>query len=153
MTTTQLVNIATQFRQAIVTAKEDHAFKINDRMNCFPRGCCDDTADLFAHYLYEKYGILSFRVDGSYHDGNPEHNCGHSWQEIDDLLIDLTGSQYCNDPVFLNYNRDVYVGPTDKFHELFEIERKMYSRGIEDLADSCWDRMYDLYKTITHYIK
>ena len=151
MTKEQLMDIATQFRQAIVTAKEDGAFDYKDRMSRFPRGCCDDTADLFAHYLYHKYRIISTRVDGSHYDGNPGNNCSHSWQEIDGLVIDLTGSQFKCDPVFLSYDKDVYVGPMDAFHRLFEVERQEPSRGIEDLG-GCWDRMRGLYETIIRYL-
>ena len=89
MTKACLLSIATQFRQAIVAAKEDKAFAFNDRMSGFPGGCCDDAADLFAHYLYHKYRIVSIRIDGAHHDGNPENNCGHSWQEIEGLIVDL----------------------------------------------------------------
>lgn len=67
MTEAQLTNLATRFRQAIVTAKKKRAFLRNDRMSEFPRGCCDDTADLFSHYLYHEYGTVSIRIDGSYH--------------------------------------------------------------------------------------
>lgn len=49
MTEAQLINLATRFRQAIVTAKKGKAFLCNGRMSGFPRGCCDDTVDLFSH--------------------------------------------------------------------------------------------------------
>ena len=153
MTKKELTGIAVKFHHAIIAAKEDAAFAYKDRMSRFPEGCCDDTADLFTHYLYTKYGIVSTRIDASYHDGNPENNCSHSWQEIDDIVIDLTGSQFKNDRVFLNYNKEVYVGPIDAFHELFEIDRKERSRGIEDLSVDCWDRMYHLYDTIIRFLE
>lgn len=122
-------------------------------MSGFPRGCCDDTADLFAHYLYQKYGIVSLRVDGSYHDGDPEHNCGHSWQEVEGLIIDLTGDQFKYDPVFLNYDQEVYIGSLDKFHALFEVEYREPSYGIESLGSDCWNRMRRLYNIIVEYIE
>lgn len=155
MTKAQLTNLATRFRQAIVTAKKERAFLRNDRMSEFPRGCCDDTADLFSHYLYHEYGTVSIRIDGSYHDGNPENSCGHSWQEVDGLIVDLTGSQgqFKYDPLFLNYDKDVYVGSTDDFHALFRVERGEPCRGIEDLSSDCWNRMYGLYETIMRYLE
>lgn len=152
MTKARLLSIATQFRQAIVAAKEDKAFAFNDRMSGFPRGCCDDAADLFAHYLYHKYRIVSIRIDGAHHDGNPENNCGHSWQEIEGLIVDLTGSQFYYNSTLLNYDIDVYVGQMDEFHSLFEVERSFPSRGIEELSEGCWCRMYGLYEIIIRYL-
>lgn len=152
MTKKQLEVIATHFRQAIVDAKKEGAFDHRDRMSRFPHGCCDDTADLFAHYLFCEYGLVSNRVNGVYYDGNPENSCSHSWLELDGMVIDLTGSQFKYDPVFLNYDYDVYVGRMDKFHELFEIEYKQQSRGIKGLGDSCQNRMYVLYETIVQYL-
>ncbi len=151
----ELYDIASTFRQAIVKTKKHGAFNYMDRMNCFPDGCCDDTANLFAHYLYHEHGILSVRIDASYHDGNPERNTGHSWQEVDGMVVDLTGSQtqFRNDPIFLNYSHDVYVGPMDDFHRLFEENRREYMRGIEDLGNSSWYRMYGLYTTIMKNMK
>lgn len=142
----KLTDIAIKFHQAIVTAKKNRAFHYYDRMSRFPFGCCDDVADLFAHYLYHEYGIISLRVDGSYYDENSANNCSHSWQEIGDLIIDLTGSQFINDPVLLNYSKEVYVGSIDEFHMLFEIDNRKPSRGIEDLNERCWGRMNGLYK-------
>lgn len=152
MTKAHLENIATQFRQAIITAKENRAFANNDRMSQFPRGCCDDTADLFAHYLYHKYKIVSVRIDGSHHDGTPENNCSHSWQEVDGLVVDLTGGQFNCNPTFLSYDVDVYVGQMDEFHRMFEIERSFPSIGIESLGEGCWYRMYSLYEIIIRYL-
>ena len=147
----QLEEIAIHFRQAIVAAKENREFNHRDRMNSFPVGCCDDSADLFSHYLYQKYRIISTRVDGSYHDGNPEHNCNHSWQEVDGLVIDLTGSQFKYNPIFLYYDKDVYVGTKEKFHNMFKVERSEPCKGIKDLGQRSWDRMFDLYSRILKY--
>ena len=152
MTEEQLFDIATRFCDAIITAKANKAFDYKDRMSRFPMGCCDDTADLFAHYLYQKYSVISMKIDGSYHDGNAENNCSHSWLEIDGLIIDLTGSQFKYNPIFLNYDKTVYVGPIDEFHALFEIESQNQIMGIEDLSINCWERMFGLYKIILNYL-
>ena len=153
MTLYELTDIATRFRRAIVTARENGAFSYKDRMIHFPRGCCDDTADLFAHHLYHKYGALSSIIDASYHDGDPNNNCGHSWQEINGIIIDLTGSQFKYNPVFLKYDKEVYVGSLDAFHKLFEVFSVKQSKGIEDLSCDCWERMFNLYETIISFIE
>jgi len=153
MTKYQLRQEAASFRDAIVRAKRDRAFGRRDRMNEFPRGCCDDIADLFTHYLYHKYGVDSIRVDGDYYDGNFDNNCSHSWQEVGKSIVDITGDQFKYDPVFLNYDKSVYVGPMDDFHSLFDIKRAEYSCGIENLNIDSWDRMYELYNTILSYME
>ena len=154
MNNIQIFNLASRFRSAIMDAKNDEAFPSNCRMSNFPIGCCDDTADLFAHFLYHEHGTISIRVDASYHDGNPENNSSHSWQEIAGTVIDLTGSQpqFRYNPSFLNYDRDIYVGPMDDFHSMFKINREFRSCGIESLGQACHERMYRLYGIImSHY--
>lgn len=153
MTTKQLFDIAVSFRRAIVDARDERAFSFRDRMSRFPNGCCDDTADLFAHFLYHKYGIVSTRIDGTHYDDNPDNNCSHSWQEIDGLIIDLTGSQFRYDTVYINYDKDVYIGPMDAFHKLFEKTNIKQYKGIEDLNSDCWDRMFKLYDTIICFLE
>lgn len=60
MTKLELLHRANSFRQAIEKAKAagefiSQRFK-HGRMNNFPYDCCDDTADLFTHYLYHEFG-------------------------------------------------------------------------------------------------
>lgn len=148
----QLTEIATQFRQAIITAKNNCEFDPHDRMSRFPSDCCDDTADLFTHYLFQKYGIMSKRVNGTCWDEDSKCRQGHAWQEIDGIIIDLTGSQFKDRNNFLNYDNIIYVGPMDSFHELFEVYYSELSTGIQNLNSSSWKRMNSLYKTITRYL-
>ena len=124
-----------------------------ERMNRFPDDCCDDTADLFTHYLFHQFGIDSIRVDSSFYDDVLEITRGHSWQEIDDWVIDLTGDQFNKVPTVLIKGPAVYVGKKGRFHKQFKIERKEYSCGIECLGDDCIDRMYWLYNTIMKYLE
>ena len=142
--------IAGQFYQSIITAKKNGEFDYRDRMSRFPNGCCDDTVDLFSHHLYHKYGIISTRVDGVYHNENQENSYWHSWQEIGGIVIDLTGSQFKYESALLNYSIEPYVGPVDSFHGMFEV-KKSQSRGIEELGYDCQERMYGLYQIVNRY--
>ena len=121
MTKEQLLFEATRFRRAIEKAKAAGEFVPKkpfqpERMNNFPHDCCDDTADLFTHYLYHEFGIDSIRVDGEYYDNRLKCTCGHSWQETDGWIVDLTGDQFENDPSVQIKARAVYVGKLDDFH-------------------------------------
>ena len=67
MTREELKFEATRFRRAIEKAKADGEFVPkkplqSERMNNFPHDCCDDTADLFTHYLYHEFRIDSIRI-------------------------------------------------------------------------------------------
>lgn len=64
-------NIAVNFRKAIIEAKANREFSFQDRMIKFPNGCCDDSCDLLAYYLYETYYIHTKQVNGVYRDKNP----------------------------------------------------------------------------------
>ena len=55
-------NIAVNFRKAIIEAKANREFSFQDRMIKFPNGCCDDSCDLLAYYLYETYYIHTKQV-------------------------------------------------------------------------------------------
>lgn len=151
----ELYQIASRFRTAIELARDAGEFTpkrfARERMNQFPFDCCDDTADLFTHYLYHNYGIDSIRIDGEYID---EANglCGHSWQETEGWIVDLTGDQFENDPSVPIKADAVYVGKMDSFHSQFKISQKVHSCGIECLGERSHDRMYHLYDKIIQYI-
>lgn len=72
MTREELQFEAFRFRKAIEKSNDAKEFVPQrfkfERMNNFPHYCCDDTADLFTHYLYQNFGIDSIGVDGEYYD-------------------------------------------------------------------------------------
>ena len=151
-----IVQVATRFRNAIEKARDAGEFASTcfhrERMNQFPKDCCDDTADLFAHYLYLEYGIDSIRVDGSYYDNKLGCTYYHSWQEVEGLVIDLTGDQFENDDAIPIKAKAVYVGKMDAFQCQFIIQRRVHSCGIESLGSDSQNRMYALYQKISKYI-
>lgn len=157
MNKSDLLREAKQFRKAIEKARDADEFAPKgfkpERMNEFPNDCCDDTADLFTHYLFHKFGIDSIRVDGSFYDDALEITRGHSWQEIDGWVIDLTGDQFDKVPAVLIKGPAVYVGRKGRFQQQFDIKRTVNSCGIECLGDDCKDRMYWLYNTIMKYLE
>lgn len=156
MTKAQLEKEAYRFRQSIEDAKVAGEFKSNknrpERMNNFPHDCCDDAADLFTHYLFQKYKIDSIRIDGEYYD-KKYGRCAHSWQVTDGWLIDLTGDQFETDSSIPIKANAVYVGEMDAFHRQFQIFRQEHSCGIECLGSGCWERMNGLYDSIMKYIR
>ena len=152
MTREELLHEAIRFRRAIEKAKDAGEFVPQrfkpERMNNFPHDCCDDTADLFTHYLYHEFDIVSIRINASYFDKRLKCDCYHDWQETEGWIVDLTGDQFQNDPSVPIKAKSIYVGKMDGFHRQFNIRRQEYSCGIECLGDGCWERMYGLYDAI-----
>ncbi len=68
---------ADTFRYAIEKARDAGEFDSKsfnrEPMSNFPKDCCDDTADLFTHYLFQKYNVDSIRIDGEYYDERYGH--------------------------------------------------------------------------------
>ena len=133
--------LATEFRRKIEYACESHRFSARDRMSRFPMGCCDDSTDLFANYLWQTCGIRSYRVDGVYFADNSEDSIWHTWLEVENVIIDLTADQ------FPDYE-SMYVGKADSFHQKFEVHSREFYRGFLDLSENCWSRMQDCYDAI-----
>lgn len=87
--------IAAAFRSAIMEAKNDRIFSYRDRMSRFPGGCCDDSCDLLAYYLYVTYKIHTKQGNDTYHDNDPGNTMHHAWLIMDDnTIIDITGDQF-----------------------------------------------------------
>lgn len=104
--------LAINFRNAIDAAHADDRFDWKydsyhtDRMWRFPHDCCDDTCDLFWHYLFDEHGIVLRQISCYYRKEGTRHN----WLETDDgKIIDLTGDQFKGRPA-------VYVDMDDGFY-------------------------------------
>lgn len=156
MTEQIIRQIATEFRAAIEVAKDAGEFKPpkpyqREPMDNFPYDCCDDTADLFIHYLYHTFEIDSIKVTGSYYSKRLKCTCFHTWQEFEGWVIDLTGDQFDRDSDIKVKTIPVYVDRMDEFHRQFENPKSEHSCGIECLGAGCHERMYGLYdKIMTH---
>ena len=137
--------IAVAFRAAIISAKYDRKFHYMDRMSNFPGGCCDDSCDLLAYYLYATYKIHTRQGVGIYRDSNPNNTTSHAWLIMDDnTIIDITGDQfrYC-----AGYTDEVYVGVETLFY------KKLERRQIQDNYDITKNvRLWNDYQTIISYI-
>lgn len=113
-----LVKFAKKFRSAIeqyINEEKPH----NDLLRHFPVGNCTLACSLLQRFLYEN-GVETRCVCGRYdHDDIVD---SHEWLETKDkIIIDITGDQYKHRPDNLKYNKSVYVGPKDCFHNLFSI--------------------------------
>ena len=110
--------LSEQFRRAIDAAYADNQFDWEyepyhkDRMMRFPDGCCDDTCDLFWHYLLIEHNIVLQQISCYYIKGNTRHN----WLETQDgLIVDLTGDQFKGRPaVYVDFDDGFYGQMNDR---------------------------------------
>lgn len=137
--------IAAAFRSAIIEAKYNREFDSKDRMCNFPKGCCDDSCDLLAYYLYEKYEIYTEQGNGRYSDSNPYNTTNHAWLVLnEDTIIDITGDQFrfCE-----NDMEEVYVGKEKEFYK--KLDGKHYYENCDIKQDA---RLWNDYKIILRYM-
>ncbi len=125
----ELIRIATEFRKAIFsTIEKRECFLKNDRLYNFPKGCCDDTAELFAYYLLDKYGLHAEQINGVRTDGDGNRQ-NHEWVRMPSkLIVDLTVDQF---HCFKEHSNEIYVGTETAFHKEFR-EQKVATNSILD---------------------
>ena len=145
--------LASEFRTAIEMAKKEGEFEADFIFSRFPRGCCGDVSSLLGQYLLEN-NIKSNYVCGNRYFKNQEEGMqSHAWLVVDRMIVDITGDQFSNKKSYYNYDKRVYVGTGDLFHELFEVEdrnvREFY--GIESYSAVCRQRLFTLYEKIKKY--
>lgn len=141
----EIYDIAVSFRSAITAAKNNREFSHKDRMSNFPNGCCDDSCDLLAYYLYAKYRIHTKQGNGVYSDNNFYNKTNHAWLIMDDnTIIDITGDQFKFCAV---YTEKVYVGKNNPFYK--RLSRKQIMENYDITQDS---RLWNDYQIILGYM-
>lgn len=150
----RIIELASQFRAAIDAAQAEGEFERDVAFSHFPRGCCGDAMDLLGEFLLEN-DIESIYVCGNhYYDNIEEGTQSHAWLLIDNLIVDITRDQFQTDDTYYKYDKSVYVGGGDAFHDLFEVEEGdvHICQGLREYNGMCIDRMYELYRKIKKYI-
>lgn len=140
----ELYAIALDFREAIMAAKRAGRFTWRDRMHNFPGGCCDDSCDLLAHYLREKYGIESIQRNGVYRDGNEYNTTNHVWLLVyGEIIIDLTVTQF---PFGFSMPNGLYFGKENAHYR----QMKAISQRNYDIINN--ERLLNDYYIIMEYM-
>ena len=115
-----IYSLVTEFRKAVECAQNEGALKENQIISRFPKGCCGEISSLLAKYLFEN-GINTYEVSGTFRSENPEEKQSHAWLMLEgNTIVDITGDQFKDNPLFLYFSEKVYVGPMNEFYELFE---------------------------------
>lgn len=142
----ELYDIAMNFRYAILKVKKKHGFHSRgDRMNNFPGGCCDDSADLFGYYLKNEYQLSSEQGNGTYRDRNPNNTTNHAFTIMPDgTVVDLTADQF---PALSKYPNGVYVGFEIRFYR--NLDRVPNYQHYDITRDK---RLWHDYQAIIEYL-
>lgn len=158
--------LATDFRNAIDSAKATGIFVDDIVMNAFPKGCCGDVTDLLGEYLME-HGIEDlWYVSGTHYPstGDEEEDFyniqTHAWLSIGNPLeprsvyIDITCDQFKDKQEYDYFDKRVYVGEKGEFHSLFRVKSPDYYpfSGLESYNGSKY-RLLSLYKLIVNHLE
>lgn len=147
--------LTNNFRIAIEQVHSKGEFREDFCFVNYPRGCCGNTSHLLAHYLLKK-GIRTYYVWGTFNNGEFENIQSHAWLLLDDreTIIDITGDQFKEDINFYYYDKPVYIGKEDDFHQLFNVNSWNISEnnGIESLGIICQPRLKKLYTQIEKHL-
>ena len=137
MDITEIAQLAQRFRCAIDAGFEWGVFGDEFPFSNFPHECCDDVCDLFGELLLENE-VGFQKVFGIYRYNNWDKKYPHVWLQLNDgTVIDLTGDQYKDNPIMLNFDIPCYVGQLNRLHRLFpenELEYRPFY-GIDAYSD------------------
>ena len=156
--------LAFEFREAIISAKNDNAFDHDVSFIRFPKGCCGDASDLLGQYLLDN-DISTWYVCGDYVMEERDEYVfpiiqSHAWLALQDpckeknaTIIDITGDQFHDRAEYGFYDNAVFVGEPYDFHSLFDVDSRDVHKSIElDRLGSAGARLKALYKEITDRI-
>lgn len=94
-------------------------------------------------------GVSTRYINRTYYYGETSYdNQAHTWLEINPhLIVDITGDQFEDNPILMNYDIPVYVGDYNDFYELFESTPNGEYELIEDhILSSKEKNMYNIIK-------
>jgi hypothetical protein len=131
--------LAWQFRNAIEAIPQEQLF--DSVFSHFPVGCCGDTSNLLASYLFEKTGVVAEYCSGLY-GGKDKEIYSHAWLKVNGLIIDITADQFQD----MGYPlQAVYVGPPTSWYQSFQITVQEDARhtSIQSVnwLDIAWQRI------------
>ncbi|MDO6681781.1 MULTISPECIES: hypothetical protein [unclassified Oceanobacter] len=134
-----LYRLAQQFRRAIEAVPREEFIGLVFRD--FPAGCCGDTSNVLATYLFEQTGVIADYCSGR--AGGRDHEIySHAWLRINDLIVDITADQFRDRGYALD---PVYVGPPTDWYNSFDITIEADARhtSIKDVnwLDIAWQRI------------
>jgi hypothetical protein len=109
----EVFTLASKFRKAILLVpRSELPWNSSMAISQFPKGCCGDTSQTLATYLYSELNLVCNYVLGSNNDLGT-----HAWLEHNGIVIDITADQF-NDRGFDSPR--VHVGNKLNLHQRFD---------------------------------
>lgn len=149
-----------QFRKSIDTAFDRGEFHSHPPFTRFPNDCCDFACDLLGQFLLE-HGIATRQVRGT-------HRTDPFWYHVwlitnDEVVIDITCDQFVGKLVSEKDVAPVYIGPENKVHRIFCLNRLYDSNtnftdatlftGFGGMPNRRQHDLMEIYKIIYRYIE
>lgn len=100
--------------------------------------------DFSGQFLLEN-SIESYYIFGNRYFDDPEEGTqSHAWLQVSNLIVQEISLRID----LLNYNKKVFVGIEDKFHDLFQVEKRNVhiSSGLNGYSGMSVLRLLGLYK-------
>lgn len=146
-----IYDLSYRFRNAMNSAYKNGEFDNIVELQRFPRGSCGMASCFLGEYLMEN-GVSTRYINRTYYYGETSYDSqAHTWLEINaHLIVDITGDQFEDNPILMNYDIPVYVGDYTDFYELFESTPNGEYELIEDHILSSKEK--NLYNIIKMYL-
>ncbi len=146
-----LQKLVYNFRDAIETAIENGESGIF--FEKFPTGQCGHTSDMLAQYLIDNGFESIVYVNGTYYGDEWDDRWSHTWLVVNEQIIDITGDQFKYHQEPLRNTIPVYIGPSNKFYDLFEITPGgMHKHLGLDCRWSNYDELKQWYEIIKKHL-
>ena len=149
----EVEQLVVEFRNAIERARKSGEQDDNNFFNRFPKGCCGETCDLLAQYLWNNKISVTY-VSGTHYYGESSYDSqNHAWLLFEDnIIIDITGDQFKDQKMYYYYDKAIYVGSGNAFYELFDVDsrRDIHTYEPDRILD---ERQKELYEKIMRHIK
>ena len=102
----ELRRLAEEFRAAFVQARASFPEYLRDRTRLFPKNSCDHASALLGRYLQEQgYSPVQYAFSGSRGPAGPNREI-HAWLEVDNIILDITASQFPDQSEVVMATRD-----------------------------------------------
>lgn len=116
-----IYNLACKLRTAMNSAYKNGVFDNEVELQRFPKGSCGISSCFLGEYLTEQVITTKYVNRTYYYCETSYESQAHTWLEINPhLIVDITGDQFKDNPILMNYDIPVYVGDYNEFYELFE---------------------------------
>ncbi|BCM94496.1 hypothetical protein IAD21_06403 (plasmid) [Abditibacteriota bacterium] len=146
----ELVKAVTEFRRALVLYSRKEEAKPELGMVQFPKNCCGPASCLLARYLNELHLGQATYIEADTRDEDGRMLNMHAWLLLNDLIIDVTASQFNSKST--KKISEVIVTKDTNWHGRFNNQiHKPYVGGSDPFLtgyNATWEQVYSEVKNL-----